>query len=138
MKLASIIFLISVCFSDLAMAFRSVSRARFSSVRSNVRMLSEEQDFRTFAHYGIYKGKGAINVKPIAPTFKIGEKSQIVEREGSMLFEFAPAGTGPRDYDWSKKSLFSLSATECAEIVRLKETGTIEFTHDPHAGSKFL
>eukprot|EP00598_Pedospumella_elongata_P000313 CAMPEP_0184969594 /NCGR_PEP_ID=MMETSP1098-20130426/2305_1 /TAXON_ID=89044 /ORGANISM="Spumella elongata, Strain CCAP 955/1" /LENGTH=166 /DNA_ID=CAMNT_0027491377 /DNA_START=127 /DNA_END=627 /DNA_ORIENTATION=+ len=97
--------------------------------------MSEEQEFRTFAGFNIYKGKGAINVVPIPPTFSVTERSQSVHRAGALLLEFAPAGSSPREYDWTKKATFSLSATECGEIARLKEGVATEFTHDPGANT---
>ncbi len=136
MKIAALVFFLACIFCSV-MPFRTMPRIPTSVMRSGVRMMSEEQqEFRTFAGFNIYKGKGAINVVPIPPTFSVTERSQSVHRAGALLLEFAPAGSGPREYDWSKKATFSLSATECGEIARLKEGVATEFTHDPGANSK--
>ena len=136
MKIAALVYILA-CLSCSVMSFRSMSRVPTSVLRSGTRMMSEEQEFRTFAGFNIYKGKGAINIVPIPPTFSVTDRSQSVHRAGALLLEFAPAGSGPREYDWTKKATFSLSATECGEIARLKEGVATEFTHDPGASSKF-
>lgn len=94
-------------------------------------------EMRTFQHYGIFKGKAAINVKHIAPTFVTSSTgtSRTLEREGTLLLEFAPATDKPKEYDWTKKITFGLDATECSEFTLLDQTKTIEFMHDPHAMS---
>jgi len=92
-------------------------------------------ELRTFPVYSVYKGKCACTIKPIAPTFSVsGGMYRTVSRDGALLFEFAPAGSQPREYEWSKKATFSLSPTECGEICRLNEAiGTpINFIHDPN------
>lgn len=120
------------------MSFRSITRSpAFKTVRSTaVRMISDDSEVRTYAHFNVFKGKMAINVKPIPPTFKATEKSRTVSREGSLFFEFAPVGASPREYDWTKKATFSMSAIECGEICRLKEGQSAEFMHDPNNNSK--
>jgi len=101
-------------------------------------MVSDDQELRTFAGYNVYKGKGAINIKPIPPSFKMNGKSQVVDREGALLFEFAPIGKGPREYDWTKKASFSMSVGECGEMIRAKDGTSTEFLHDPGASSKLM
>ena len=58
-----------------------------------------------------------------------------MSREGAILFEFAPVGNGPRDYDWGKKSYFSLSANECGEVLAMNPSVGKEFLHDPNLGT---
>ncbi|KAH7530047.1 hypothetical protein JRO89_XSUnG0025000 [Xanthoceras sorbifolium] len=78
---------------------------------------------RIFAPYSIYKGKAAVSVNPILPTFtKMDSGHFRVERKGCILLTFWPA-VGERKYDWGKKqvnflflviviTVFALSATE--------------------------
>ena len=107
---------------------------------TSIRMMSDSSNLRVFANYAIYKGKCALNVKPIAPTFTTGAngKSKTVTKSGALFFEFAPSTGQPREYDWTKKATFSLSVTELGEIVRLKDGTTADFVHDPNAGSKLI
>jgi len=88
-----------------------------------------------YTGYNIYKGKGSIAIKVIPPTWtqQQGTKSYVLSREGGLLFEFAPSTT-IREYDWSKKTTFFLSATECGEVLNRGATGC-EFLHDPGAQS---
>ena len=76
-------------------------------------------DGRVFCSYDIYKGKAAVNVKPVAPTYApTGENAFAVKRPGGLLFEAAPA-SGTRTYDWSRKarSVSSLAAP-CRRVSR--------------------
>ncbi len=76
------------------------------SSRFNLEMTS-----RYFSNYAVYKGKGALCVKIIPPTW-VGSE---VKREGVVLFELAPATGAAREYDWTRKLTFSLDVTECGE-----------------------
>jgi hypothetical protein len=96
-------------------------------------MMSDHEIKTSHVAYGLFKGKGAINVKPIPATLKIANGVRTVDREGALLFEFAPA-VSTREYDWSKKISFALDPTECAELVRFKETETVSFMHNPNLG----
>jgi hypothetical protein len=136
MKLFEISFIL-LCLSVFSMSFRSITRSPALQIsRSNVRMMSDAPDFKTFVQYNVYKGKTAINVKPIAPSFKVTDKSRSIAREGALFFEFAPVGAGPRDYDWTKKATFSMSVNECGEVCRMKEGASAEFLHDPNNNCK--
>jgi hypothetical protein len=95
-------------------------------------------DPKLYSSFGVYKGKGAFAIKPISPSYSAAGQNVKISREGTLLFEFAPSGAGPREYDWTKKASFSLGATECAEIARLKEGSSVEFLHDPNAGCKLF
>jgi hypothetical protein len=97
-------------------------------------MMSDQQGMKTYVGYGLFKGKGAINVKPIPATLKIANGTRTVEKEGALLFEFAPAFAA-KEYDWSKKISFALDPTECAELVRFKETESVSFMHNPNLGA---
>jgi hypothetical protein len=91
--------------------------------------------------YDIYKGKAAVNVKPVAPTFESrGNGSYTVQRNGGLMFEMAPAVSGTaRAYDWSRKIMFSLSVNELGEILAMNPgvdlASAVEFVHDPSMGS---
>jgi hypothetical protein len=94
---------------------------------------------RTFAAYVVYKGKAALSFKIIHPSYsKVGPQSRTVNKEGGILLEFAPTGSQPREYDWSKKASFLLDATECGELLIMpKDTKNgIDFVHDPNMGGE--
>ncbi|KDD76494.1 Whirly transcription factor [Helicosporidium sp. ATCC 50920] len=90
-----------------------------------------------FANYTIYKvckGKGAVTLKLIRPTWvRSGSGNGIsIQRDGTLLLEFATA-KAEREYDWDRKETFALSAVECAEILEAAEAkGEVSFFHDPH------
>lgn len=76
-----------------------------------------------------------MGLKVIPPTFvKTSDKARSVSRSGVILLEFAPVGAGPREYDWSRKASFSLSPTECGEILAMDQSKGVEFFHDPNMG----
>jgi hypothetical protein len=57
---------------------------------------------KTFANFVIYKGKSAMQVTPLAPTFEqLGGTAQTTARDGGLLLTFAPA-SGPKAYDWGQ------------------------------------
>lgn len=56
-----------------------------------------------------------------------------LSKEGFVLLQFAPAA-GVRQYDWSRKQLFSLSVTEIGNIISLGPRDSCEFFHDPYKG----
>ena len=96
----------------------------------------------TFTNYVVYKGKCAVAVKVIAPSFSsIGGNSnnkisnsgaKTITKEGGLLLEFANA-TGQRVYDWGNKGTFFMSATECGGILACeKQSLASEFVHDPN------
>jgi len=91
----------------------------------------------TFASYVVYKGKGAVTVKAIAPSFNIlSNKARNVGREGGLLLEFAQA-SGQREYNWAKRGTFLLDVTECGSLLAACQQGTevVEFLHDPNMGT---
>ncbi len=63
-----------------------------------------------------------------------------MDRDGAVLFEFALPKPGAakdlREYDWNRKASFSLSATECGDVLCMDTTEGKEFLHDPNMGSK--
>lgn len=86
---------------------------------------------RIFAPYSIYKGKAAVSVDPILPTFtKMDSGHFRVERKGCILLTFWPA-VGERKYDWGKKQVFALSATEVGSLISMGSKDSSEFFHDP-------
>ncbi|PHU02645.1 Single-stranded DNA-binding protein WHY1, chloroplastic [Capsicum chinense] len=56
-----------------------------------------------------------------------------LSREGMVMLQFAPAA-GVRQYDWSRKQVFSLSVTEIGSIISLGAKDSCEFFHDPNKG----
>ncbi|KAG7673446.1 hypothetical protein Ndes2526B_g03107 [Nannochloris sp. 'desiccata'] len=87
-----------------------------------------------YTDYTVYKGRGAMTVKVIKPTWErtpTGSGLKIA-RDGTLLLEFANS-RGEREYDWENKETFALSAVECAEILELAESGgEKQFFHDPN------
>ncbi|PON34883.1 Transcription factor [Parasponia andersonii] len=83
------------------------------------------------APYTVFKGKAALSVTPILPTFtKLDSGLHVVERRGVMMLKFIPA-IGERKYDWEKKQLFALSPTEVGSLISLGVSDSCEFFHDP-------
>ncbi|KAM3195559.1 hypothetical protein ACQJBY_071603 [Aegilops geniculata] len=89
---------------------------------------------RVFASYSIYKGKAALAFDPRPPQFVPLESGAYkVAKEGFVLLQFAPA-VGPRQYDWTRKQVFSLSVWEMGTLLTLGLTDSCEFFHDPFKG----
>lgn len=92
---------------------------------------------KTFANFSIYKGKSAMQVAPLAPTFEQLGTAQTTARDGGLLLTFAPA-SGPKAYDWAQKQLFSVGVTELGELLAAfghgAATRSLEFYHDPGKG----
>ncbi|XP_068635446.1 single-stranded DNA-binding protein WHY1, chloroplastic-like [Aristolochia californica] len=89
---------------------------------------------RVFVGYTIYKGKAALAVEPKAPEFlPLDSGAYKVSKEGFVLLQFAPAA-GLRQYDWSRKQVFSLSVTEIGSVMGLGAKDSCEFFHDPFKG----
>ncbi|XP_021912605.1 single-stranded DNA-binding protein WHY2, mitochondrial isoform X2 [Carica papaya] len=106
------------------------SRAGVSTTRQN---FTAKGNFagRVFAPYSIYKGKAALSMEPVLPTFaKLDSGGLRVDRRGVMMLTFLPA-IGERKYDWQSRQKFALSATEVGSFISLGPTGASEFFHDP-------
>lgn len=89
---------------------------------------------KVFVGHYIYKGKAALQVVPCAPEFApLDSGAYKMSREGFMLLQFAPAA-GVRQYDWSRKQVFSLSLTEMGTLMSLGTKDSCEFFHDPNIG----
>ncbi|XP_050214083.1 single-stranded DNA-binding protein WHY2, mitochondrial [Mercurialis annua] len=86
---------------------------------------------RVFAPFSIYKGKAALSVQPVLPTFsRLNSGDLKVERYGSIMLTFLPA-MGERKYDYEKKQKFALSATEVGSLLSLGPKDSFECFHDP-------
>ncbi|CAL9086372.1 unnamed protein product [Musa acuminata var. zebrina] len=84
-----------------------------------------------FANYTVFKGKAALSMKPILPAIReLDSRSSRVYKNGSVILTFWPA-VGQRKYDWEKKQVFALSATEVGSLIGLGPTESCEFFHDP-------
>jgi len=108
--------------------------ARFSAYASAD--LPAELNSRVYTSYDVFKGKSAMNVKVISPTFTQSTNGGplTLKKAGALLLECAPGAA--RSYDWSKKLAMALSVTEMAEILAFtSEAGSLEFVHDPMARS---
>ncbi|XXG42156.1 hypothetical protein AAC387_Pa01g2490 [Persea americana] len=89
---------------------------------------------RVYVGYSIYKGKAALTIDPRAPEFvPLDSGAFKLSREGYVLLQFAPA-VGLRQYDWSRKQVFSLSVTEIGTLMSLGAKDSCEFFHDPNKG----
>ncbi|KAF3449016.1 hypothetical protein FNV43_RR09740 [Rhamnella rubrinervis] len=86
---------------------------------------------KIFAPYTIFKGKAALSVTLVLPTFtKLESGNLVVDRCGSMLLKFLPA-IGERKYDSERRHNFCLSATEVGSLISLGADDSCEFFHDP-------
>uniref|UniRef100_A0A1J3JZI3 Single-stranded DNA-binding protein WHY3, chloroplastic n=2 Tax=Noccaea caerulescens TaxID=107243 RepID=A0A1J3JZI3_NOCCA len=95
---------------------------------------SEGSSPRFYVGHSIYKGKAALTIEPRAPEFVALESGAFkLSKEGFLLLQFAPAA-GIRQYDWSRKQVFSLSITEIGNLISLGPRESCEFFHDPFKG----
>ncbi|CAA7052314.1 unnamed protein product [Microthlaspi erraticum] len=86
---------------------------------------------RVFAPYAIFKGRAALSVEPVLPTFtKVEHGNLRIDRRGSVMMTFMPA-SGERKYDWQKRQLFALSPTEVGSLISMGSHDSSEFFHDP-------
>ena len=130
---------LSVCLpSRLAPSSRLRARALPQLARMSAYASADalqESSSRVYTSYDIFKGKSAMNVKVITPTFTQSSSGGplSLKKAGALLLECAPGAA--RSYDWSKKLAMALSVTEMAEILAFTtEAGSLEFVHDPAAG----
>lgn len=115
---------------DFSRSNSFISRFGISTTTSYSRNDGINSD-RTSAAYSIFKGKAALFMYPIPPTFsKIDSGISVVDRKGSVMLKFMPA-IGPRKYDSERKQLFALSANEVGCLVSLGSDESCEFFHDP-------
>ncbi|XP_006646903.1 single-stranded DNA-binding protein WHY2, mitochondrial [Oryza brachyantha] len=91
----------------------------------------ENTSGRKFASYTVFKGKAALSMHPVLPSFsKLESGGSRVSRNGSVMLTFFPA-VGQRKYDYSKKQIFALSPTEVGSLISLGPAESCEFFHDP-------
>ncbi|PWZ18032.1 Single-stranded DNA-binding protein WHY1, chloroplastic [Zea mays] len=96
------------------------------------------QDGRVFTSYSIYKGKAALSFDPRPPLFvPLDSGAYKVAKEGFVLLQFAPA-VATRQYDWTRKQVFSLSVWEIGTLLTLGPTDSCEFFHDPFKGRRLV
>ncbi|KAL8197841.1 hypothetical protein R6Q57_030185 [Mikania cordata] len=89
---------------------------------------------KVFIGHSIYKGKAALTVEPRPPEFAPLESGAFkLAKEGFIYLQFAPA-SGVRQYDWSRKQVFSLSVSEIGSLISLGARDSCEFFHDPFKG----
>ncbi|XP_062152681.1 single-stranded DNA-binding protein WHY2, mitochondrial [Alnus glutinosa] len=115
---------------DSSCLYTFAFRAGISTVRENFAAKGGAAS-QIFAPYSIFKGKAALTVKPVLPTFtKLDSGNLIVDRRGVMMLTFLPA-IGERKYDSEKRQLFALSPTEVGSLISLGSKDSCEFFHDP-------
>ncbi|KAG2435106.1 hypothetical protein HXX76_007191 [Chlamydomonas incerta] len=101
---------------------------------------------RVYTNYYVYKTRAAMCVRLLPPTFSKTQAGKVLERDGTMLLEFAtanaaaagagngPAGNVNRTYNWSNKVTFALSPVELGNILAgdavASEKGLVLW-HDP-------
>ncbi|KAG8383110.1 hypothetical protein BUALT_Bualt05G0150700 [Buddleja alternifolia] len=107
---------------------------RFSSPASSLPPQPGQLPPRVYVGYTIYKGKAALTVEPRPPEFAPLDSGAFkLSKEGFVLLQFAPA-SDVRQYDWSRKQVFSLSVAEIGNIISLGARDSCEFFHDPFKG----
>ncbi|PSC72124.1 ssDNA-binding transcriptional regulator [Micractinium conductrix] len=88
-----------------------------------------------YTSHTIYKGKSAMAIKVIRPSWQQSGTGLSVAREGVVLLEFANA-LGTQQYDWQNKVTFGLSPLECAGVLHATDAGQeIAYFHDPNKGT---
>ncbi|KAF8069549.1 WHY1 [Scenedesmus sp. PABB004] len=86
-----------------------------------------------FTAFSVYKTKGALNVRPIKPTWGNTSGGAFkIEREGTVMFEIASAA-GERRYNWEAKVSIALRAQEVADLLSAPEADHT-FYHDTYKG----
>ncbi|KAJ6430007.1 hypothetical protein OIU84_021425 [Salix udensis] len=76
---------------------------------------------KLFVGHSIYKGKAALTVEPRSPEFSpLDSGAYKLVKEGFVLLQFAPAAA-VRQYDWTRKQVFSLSVTEIGHLGKSEE-----------------
>ncbi|XP_057745978.1 single-stranded DNA-binding protein WHY1, chloroplastic-like [Arachis stenosperma] len=89
---------------------------------------------RVYVGHSIYKGKAALSITPRPPEFAPLDSGAFkISREGYVLLQFAPA-IASRQYDWTRKQVFSLSVGEMGTVISLGARESCEFFHDPMKG----
>ncbi|KAK8559258.1 hypothetical protein V6N13_098838 [Hibiscus sabdariffa] len=109
------------------------SRAAFStSIQDFAATGNSSARARVFAPYTIFKGKAALSVSPLLPTFsKIdsGTGGLKLDRYGCLMLTIWPGLD--RKYDWDKRQRFALSPTEVGSLISMGAHDASEFYHDP-------
>nr|BAF46291.1 transcription regulator Pbf-2 [Chlamydomonas reinhardtii] len=84
---------------------------------------------RVYTNYYVYKTRAAMCLRLLPPTFAKAQAGKVLERDGTMLLEFAtanaaapgagngPAGNVNRTYNWGNKVTFALSPVELGNIL---------------------
>ncbi|CAK9164566.1 unnamed protein product [Ilex paraguariensis] len=115
----------------------AISRAGISTARQQF-VTDGKLMNRVFAPYTVYKGKAALSASPSLPTFSKLESGGLkIDRRGSIMLTFWPA-VGERKYDWEKRQMFALSATEVGSMLSLGSKDSCEFFHDPSMLSRLV
>lgn len=87
--------------------------------------------------FDVYKGRSAVQFKPIVASFKESAPgTYVLDRKGVLLLECANS-VGNRQYDWQTKVSFALSVTEMAELFLVPDAiaAGVSMFHDPNMNS---
>ncbi|RLN07298.1 single-stranded DNA-bindig protein WHY2, mitochondrial [Panicum miliaceum] len=123
---------------DLKESLWSGSLTFQQAVSTSAGNLDENLSSKKFASYTVFKGKAALSIHPILPSFsKMESGGSRMNRNGSVMLTFFPA-VGQRKYDYTKKQLFALSPTEVGSLISLGPAESCEFFHDPSMKSSPL
>ncbi|KAH9322416.1 hypothetical protein KI387_017055, partial [Taxus chinensis] len=96
---------------------------------------SSGQAGKVYVSHAFFKGKAGLILQPKAPEFTALDSGGIkLSKEGVVFVAFVPA-IGTRQYDWSKKQVFSLSVVELGTLLSLGPNESCEFFHDPKMGT---
>ncbi|KAF6141486.1 hypothetical protein GIB67_000867 [Kingdonia uniflora] len=112
-------------------AHRFSSQAELSFAKPDRYSDGNLQTAAVWNDFAIFKGKGALLVKPLMPQYTKLESGHLrTERKGCMMLSFMPS-IGERKYNSEKKQYFALSATEIGALINLGPGKSCEFFHDP-------
>ncbi|KAF3341561.1 single-stranded DNA-binding protein WHY1 [Carex littledalei] len=112
------------------------SQSDYYAMQQNMSSRSHDdgQSAKVFVDYSIYKGKAALTISPKAPEFSpIDAGVYKVAKEGCLFLQFAPAA-GNRQFDWSRKQIFTLNVGEIGTLISLGPNDSCDFFHDPFLG----
>ena len=89
---------------------------------------------RAYPQYNIHGEEAMMSVKMIPPTFRAVKSDSVVmdqSRRGRLLLEFTARSSG-RNYDWSNKIRFALSAEEVGLVCSQVPQHTVELVRKGH------
>ncbi|XP_077249689.1 WHIRLY 2 [Tasmannia lanceolata] len=116
---------------DAARLHNFTSRVSISTARQDVSTDGNLSGRVYNINFSIFKGKAALSLEPVLPKFtKLDMGNVRMDKRGSLMLKFWPA-IGQHKYDWEKKQMFALSATELGSLISLGPAEACDFFHDP-------